>query len=162
MHNETAAANGELGPWAPLQFLLGEWVGTGSGEPGGEGPGHARFTFDLDGKILVRRSHSEYAPLPGEATGISHDDLLIVYRPAPVEGFRAIYFDSEGHVINYRVYFPEKQPAVVCESEDSAQGPRFRLEYELAADGGLANAFSIALPGQDFKVHVHGITHRKG
>lgn len=161
MQNEATVGEGDLDTWAPLQFLLGEWVGTGSGEPGEEGTGHAAFTLDLDGKILVRRSRAEYAPRPGEATGVSHEDLLIVYRVGAQEGFRAVYFDSEGHTINYRVYFPEKQPGVIFESEAATPGPRFRLEYDLAPDGGLATAFSIAPPGQGFAVHVRGVTHRR-
>lgn len=85
-------------PWAGWQFLLGDWVATGSGEPG-EAVGHFSFSFDLDKKIIVRKNRADYPPRPGEARGFSHVDLLIVYPSPSDTQFRAIYFDNEGHCI---------------------------------------------------------------
>jgi hypothetical protein len=147
-------------PWARWQFLVGSWEGTGSGEPG-EGAGTFSFAYELDGKILVRRSRVDYPPKPGEKTGLTHQDLVIVYPSSEGSSFRAIYFDTEGHVINYLVTFPEKQPAVVFESDPSQPGPRYRLTYDADAKGILAVTFSIAPPGGPFKVYVAGTSRRK-
>lgn len=45
--------------WSSLRFLLGDWIGEGSGNPG-QGTGSFTFAFDLDEKILIRRNHMEY------------------------------------------------------------------------------------------------------
>ncbi len=147
-------------PWSHWQFLVGTWEGGGSGEPG-EGLGGFSFAFDLDEKILVRKSRVDYPAKPGEKTGLSHRDLLIVYPSAAGANFRAIYFDSEGHVINYGVTFPEQQPSVIFESDPSQPGPRFRLAYDLDSKGTLKITFSIAAPGGPFKVYVQGTAQRK-
>ena len=51
-------------PFAPLRFLVGEWEGTGGGAPG-QGGGRFSFAPELGDRVLVRRSHSEYAGKDG-------------------------------------------------------------------------------------------------
>lgn len=100
-----------------LQFLVGNWTGEGTGQPGA-GQGDFSFAPELDGHVLVRRSFNQLA------SGPRHEDLLIVY----LEGEpRAIYFDSEGHVIHYTVSVPAAN-SVVFESKDA---PGYRLSYAL-------------------------------
>src|ERR1700749_2872292 len=78
--------------WAKWSWLMGEWKGEGSGEPG-KGGGVFSFKPDLDSKILVRKSHSEY-PASGTKPAIIHDDLMIVYPDFPGNPSKAIYFDN--------------------------------------------------------------------
>jgi hypothetical protein len=147
-------------PWAGLKFLVGEWQGLGSGAPG-EGEGGTSFAFNLDGKILVRNNWAKYPPKPGEKTGPSHLDFMIIYPEAGSGSLRAIYFDNEGHVIQYAVTFPAQRNAVVFETAAGQPGPRFRLTYELKANGVLDNVFWIAPPGGEFKVYVQGSLKKK-
>jgi hypothetical protein len=143
-------------PWLRLEFLLGEWQGLGSGAPG-EGEGGCTFAFGLDRKILVRKNWAKYPPKGGETAGVSHEDLMIVY-PAPGENaFRAIYFDNEGHTIEYTsVTFPASGEGAIFETSAAAPGPRFRLVYQARPDGMLDNFFLIAAPGGEFKPYVTG------
>lgn len=91
-------------PWTPFQFLVGNWSGTGSGKPG-EAAGTSSFSFDLGRKVLIRRNKVEFPPQPGEKLGTIHEDLMIIYHQSGDSQFRAIYFDNEGHIINYAVPF---------------------------------------------------------
>jgi hypothetical protein len=59
------------------------------------------------------------------ASGPRHEDLMIVYMDGEVP--RAIYFDSENHIIKYDVKFPSGN-AVVFESDGP---PGYRLSYTL-------------------------------
>ena len=63
--------------WDKWSWLMGTWKGEGNG-----GPGKASSTFsfatELDKKIIVRKSHSEY-PATKDKPKIVHDDLLIFY-----------------------------------------------------------------------------------
>jgi hypothetical protein len=147
-------------PWEGWQFLIGEWVGEGGGEPG---QGSAVFTFspDLDNKVLVRRSHMDFPATPFRPA-VVHDDLLIVYQD-PDQSRRAIYFDNEGHVIHYSVEISEKQDTVTFLSEKLPSEPRFRLSYWKTPEATLTTRFEIAPPGQPeaFSVYVEGNARRK-
>src|ERR1019366_7193720 len=121
--------------WGPVQFLAGRWTGEGGGGPG-QGAGSFSFEPDLQGKVLVRKNLAEYPPANGKP-GFRHDDLTIVYR----EGgqLKAIYFDSEAHVIRYDVKGVEGGVAFVTEA--GASGPRYRLTYTSSGKDALKIKF---------------------
>ncbi len=146
--------------WQRWTFLLGDWVGTGTGKPG-EGSGVFSFRPELDGRILVRKNRVEYPARDGSGPGSVHEDLLIVYPAPGGPGFRAIYFDNEGHAIPYRVILSAAGPSVVFESEGTPGETRFRLSYEAAAGSDLVIAFSIASPGEGFRVYTSGTARKK-
>jgi hypothetical protein len=148
-------------PWAPFQFLVGDWSGVGSGQPREVVSGSTSFSFDLGQNILIRKNRAELAPKPGEKSGAVHEDLVIIYRQPAEPPFRAIYFDSEGHVINYSVSFPARQQSVVFESDVSEKAPRFRFIYELGPDDLLSGEFDIAPPGGEYKIYTKGL-QKKG
>jgi hypothetical protein len=88
--------------WKKLEFLLGNWSGS-AGEkdtPLGAGQGGFSFEPELNQKIVVRHNHAAYN------TGVRHEDLMVIYLDAPNDTPRAIYFDTEGHVIRDRLTFP--------------------------------------------------------
>ena len=131
--------------WAKFDFLLGNWVGV-AGEkdtPLGAGQGGFSFESSLNKKIIIRRNRAEYDK------GATHDDLMVIYlENSP----RAIYFDSEGHVIRYNTAFPAKD-SIVFESDGSQPGQKYRLSYWLEA-GVLKGKFEVAPPGADFKAYL--------
>jgi hypothetical protein len=94
------------GLWQPLEFLVGEWRGEGSGGPG-QGSGGFTFAWDLQKAVLVRKNHAEYPAQQGRPAAV-HDDLTVI----SVEGdrLRADYWDNEGHVIRYAVGAPPGKP----------------------------------------------------
>jgi hypothetical protein len=152
-----AASAAPNDPWGGLRALLGDWTAEGGGAPGASTSASFSFALNLGDRIVVRKSHSEYAPKPGEKQGIVHDDLMVVYPDGP--GLKAIYFDNEGHVIEYGVTCPTER--AVFETGASAPGPRFRLEYALKGRGVLAITFSIAPPGGAYETHLSGTAHRR-
>ncbi len=147
--------------WDRLQFLIGSWSSPVSGQPGQGLSGSTTFSYDLEKKVIVRKSRAEFAPGPGETKGLVHEDLLVIYQQPDESQFRAIYFDNEGHVIHYSLTFPAKQPAVVFESEESATSPRARLIYEIAAEDTLVTEFFVASPGGELLSHVKGTVKRE-
>jgi hypothetical protein len=131
-----AQTAGTADPWAACRFMMGAWIGTeGAGQPGDAVAGGFTLAFDLGDKVLIRRSQADYAPKPGEKTGKSHHDLMIVYRLAGETQLRAFYVDDEGHAINYLVSAP-KENVAVFETDAVEHGPRFRLDYQLNPDRG--------------------------
>ena len=147
--------------WAPWRFLLGKWTAAASGEPG-EGKGTFSFAVELQGKILVRKGRTDFPATPARAA-FAHEDLLIVYAEAGAAPNHAIYFDNEGHVIQYRTTFDTQGKVLTFLSESSPQAPRQRLTYTQNADGTLKVSFALAPPGKPeaFVTHVEGVAHRE-
>jgi hypothetical protein len=147
--------------WEPYRFLVGEWTGDGSGEPG-KGSGRFSFAWDLQEKILVRRNRAEYAAANGRAAS-SHEDLMVMYRPDQSGRCNAIYFDSEGHVINYAVTISDDKRTLTFLSDNVPTAPRFRLSYTKGADDSMVIKFEIAPPGKSegFKNYLVGAARRQ-
>jgi len=136
-------------PFQGLEFLIGKWTGI-AGEkdtPMGSGQGSFSFQRELESKIIVRRNASEYT------SGSRHDDLMVIYLDAPKDTPRAIYFDSEGHVIRYNIAVPSPGRAVF-ESDGTQPGPRYRLTYWVES-GSLNGRFEVAPPGGEFKAYMN-------
>jgi hypothetical protein len=154
--SSTAVAKPQsAGLWQPLQFLVGEWTAEGGGDPG-QGSGSFSFRFDLDKKILIRQNRSDY-PATKDRPAFSHGDLMVIYPDSQSGGFRAIYFDNEEHVIEYRVRVAaEGNVEFVSSPVDGS--PRFRLTYAKSTDNALAVKFEVAPPGNPdtFKTYVEG------
>jgi hypothetical protein len=143
--------------WGPAQFLIGHWTGDGAGQPG-QGTGSFSFTPDLQGKVLVRKSFAAYPAANGKPAS-RHDDLMIVYRDGPSRELRAMYFDSEEHVIPYAVK-PADGGGVVFVTEGSSTTMRYRLTYTGTATDALKLKFEIAPPGKEFATYLEATAHR--
>ena len=134
--------------WKKLEFLLGKWTGS-AGEkdtPLGAGQGGVSFEPELDRKIIVRRNRAAYD------SGVRHEDLMVIYVDTPGDTPRAIYFDTEGHVIHYNLNFPAPD-RVIFESDRSQAGPRYRLSYTLNGSA-LDGKFEVAAPGSEYKTYM--------
>jgi hypothetical protein len=146
--------------WKPLEFLLGTWdAKTRGGSAGAASSGTYTFQLELRGHVLAR--HSSNADCKGPADfDCEHADLFYVYQESPGKPLKAIYFDNEGHVINYELTTPAPNTAVFI-SPSSQPGPQFRLVYELK-DGTMEGRFQLRMPGQsEFKSNLEWSGKRK-
>jgi hypothetical protein len=137
------SAQAALAKWKSLQFLLGTWEArTVSSKP--QVVGTYSFQPELNGTVLARHSSQDSCKGPADFS-CDHHDLLYIFRAASGDGFQAIYFDNEGHVIHYNVMQPS--PVSVIFQSEPGPGPQFRLTYQLAGDV-LHGKFEVAPPGQ--------------
>lgn len=137
--------------WAPLAFLAGEWIGEGGGP--GEGSGGFSFLPEQNGTVLVRKNRADYAASKDQPA-FSHTDLMIVYLEDAK--FRAIYFDSEDHVIHYDVEPSGDGKSVQFLSKN------YRLTYSKTGASTVAIKFEIAPPDQPgaFKTYIEAKARR--
>jgi hypothetical protein len=148
-------------PWSKWDYLLGDWIGDGTGESGAAKGGFS-IKADLDKNILVRTNHVEVAATKDRPASV-HDDLMIVYSDNNGTSAKAIYFDNEKHVINYIVTYVESENTIILTSEIKAGAPRFRFTYKKIDDGKIKMLFDIAPPDKPevFSKYIEGTGHRK-
>ena len=111
---------------------------------------------------MVRRNRADY-PATKDRPAFSHTDLMVIYPEQEGRAMRAIYFDNEGHVINYSVNLAQDRTTVTFLSDPSPSSPRFRFIYNKAKNDTMTFRFDIAPPGnpEAFKKYLEGALHRK-
>ncbi|MGA7721817.1 MAG: hypothetical protein WCA84_11655 [Ignavibacteriaceae bacterium] len=146
--------------WKQWHFIIGDWLGEGRGKTG-QSTGSFSFDFDLQKRILIRKSTANY-PAGNDKQTYSHNDLMIIYKE-PSNSTQAIYFDNEGHVINYSVNFSDDQNSIIFLSTPSQNEPIYRLTYIKINNQKLDIKFEIARPDTpgSFSTYLEATAHRK-
>ncbi len=145
-----APAPAKLG--AKWQALLGEWKGE---NPSGGSSGACGFHLDLADHVIIRTNHAVLDAAGGRPAG-AHDDLMIIYPGATEDKGKAVYFDNEGHVIEYDADWSADGNTLTFLSKPAA-GPRFRLTYQKSDAKTFSVTFEMAPPGQTaLKVYTSG------
>jgi hypothetical protein len=142
--------------WDKWNWLIGEWIGEGSGQPG-QGKGTFSFSFDLDKNIIIRKSHSDYPPTDTKPL-ILHDDLMIIYYDSVRNPNKAVYFDNESHTIFYTATFSEKTITLI--SSKSTNVPIFRLIYSMIDTETVNTRFEMSQDGVKFMTYIEGKSKR--
>jgi len=138
--------------WDQWNWLTGEWVGEATGQPG-IGGGTFSFKTDLDQNVLIRKSHSEYLAT-ADKPKIIHNDLMIVYPDFSGIPSKAIYFDNEGHTINYSIGYSDK--TIILTSDKIPNIPVFRLTYSLLDKETINTKFEMSQDGEKFFTYIEG------
>ena len=108
------------------------------------------FTPDLDQKILVRKGHAEYNQLRADPK--VHNDLMVIYPGYSGTPAKAVYFDNEGHSINYTFTVSDK--SIIFTSEKTNFAPVFRMGY-YKVDSNVVNAkFETSSDGTTFQTYM--------
>jgi len=158
-----AQQSGSTVDWSSLKFLEGTWVGEGTAETGQSGSGSCSFEPGLQGKVLLRKNHSEYPAANGRPT-IMHDDVMIIYQDKGRHQLRAFYTDNEGNIINYTVRASEDGKSAVFLGDSEPGARRYRLTYVLAKPDHMTITFEMAPPEtpDKFQKFIEGKLKRQG
>jgi hypothetical protein len=154
-HASQAAAPALSAAWTAL---LGDWKGEGGGAPGA-GTGGESFRYDLDKHVITRRGTSDY-PAANGRPATHHEDFTVIYPPPSGDEASAVYFDNEGHVVNYSASWSSDGKTLVFVSTGDARGPQYRLTYTMLGPNRLGISFEVAPPGGPFKTYVTGVNTR--
>ena len=153
----TTTSIAQTNTWDKCKWLIGDWVGEGSGKPG-EGKGWFSLKEDLSGKVLVRKNHSEYPAANGKPETI-HDDLMIIYTDNNGDPSKAVYFDNEGHNINYSISYTGT--TIIFMSDKIPNAPVFRLTYTAINTDTVGIKFEMSQDGEKFMTYTDGKCSRK-
>jgi len=142
--------------WAPVRFLVGEWEGTASGEPG-TGKVVRRYEVILKERFLSERSQSTFAPTDKAKPGEVHEHLslfshdrkrnTLVFRQFHQEGFVVTYVLNRALGSSSRLVFESEQLENVPESWKA------RETYERQSDGEFTETFELSQGGKPYTVY---------
>jgi len=153
---QAVAAEASPDPWKPVRFLLGEWRGTASGQPG-TGTVSRRYELVLGNRFVHERNTSTYLPRqPGKA-GEVHEHWSFMSYDRAQKVIRLRQFHQEGFVNSYVLsHRASSATKLVFESEqfenlDNAW--RARETYEVVSGDEFVEIFELAPPGKPFEVY---------
>jgi hypothetical protein len=142
--------------WQPVRFLIGNWDGTTSGEPGA-GTVKRSYEFVLNGNFIQERNTSTYSPQEGNPKGevhhhlsfISYDRMrrILVLRQFHEESFVNLYTLNPSASSATRLVFESES----FENLDNAW--RARETYEIVSNDEFIEIFELAPPGREFAVY---------
>jgi hypothetical protein len=150
--------------WEPFKYFVGNWEGTGKGQPG-ESKMQREYKFVLNGKFLHAQNRSVYEPQSENPKGEIHEDwgLLsfdksrkqFVLRQFHVEGFVSEYvMTSAGGDGKTFVFTTER-------IENIPAGWRARETYRILSADEFVEEFALAPPGKDFELYSESRHKRK-
>jgi hypothetical protein len=142
-------------PWAPIQFLVGEWQGESEGQPG-KGTVRRSYDFVLGDKFLHERNVSSYPPQPKNEKGeIHHHWSLFSYDKAR-RSLVLRQFHQEGFVNQYVMAPASAAGAVVFESEALENVPagwKARETYQVVSGDEFVETFELASGAGAYEVY---------
>lgn len=142
--------------WQPLRAFVGEWKGTGGGEPG-RGDYSRSYRFIFEGKFIEVRNQTVYPKQAKNPKGEMHEDIGYISYDKVRKVFVFRQFHSEGFVNQYRlesISTDGKTIVFLSEAlENLPAGFRSRETYRITGPDEFNETFEIAEPGEDFAIY---------
>jgi hypothetical protein len=146
--------------WKDFEFLIGDFVAAGGGVPGAAS-GSTSLHPIMNGTVLERTNRAEYPAANGRPAFV-HEDRLYIYRDPQANALRGLYFDPEGHVIQYRITLEPSTRKIQMVSDPIPGQPRYRFTYSGSGADEFDTVFEIAPPDhpEEFSAYVSGKAKR--
>ncbi|MDP3740089.1 MAG: hypothetical protein Q8R02_22080 [Hyphomonadaceae bacterium] len=147
----------------PLARFVGNWRGTGAGEPGASAVERS-YAPVLGGRFIEVRNRSTYAPQPANPKGEVHDDVgylsfdgarkLFVLRQFHIEGFFNQYAATTADFTDGKLVFASEA------LENIPASFKARETYVFSSADAFEEIFEIAEDGAKFEVYSHNMLTR--
>jgi hypothetical protein len=142
-------------PLASLDFLIGRWQTSSSGEPG-TGTGEREYIKILGGRFLEGHNRVVYPPQEKNPKGETHEDRSVFSFDRTRKRLVLRQFHAEGFVNQYVAELPATAGVVVFTSEaieNIPAGWRARETYTRRGADEVEEMFEVAEPGKEFAVY---------
>jgi hypothetical protein len=145
-----AHAEGNETGLARLSFMIGEWRGTSSGDPG-EGKVERVCSKVLNDRFIECRTTTTYPAQPKNPKGEVHVDRAFYSYDKGAKKLHLRQFQGEGFVNSYGE--TEALVFLTVEIENIPAGWRARETYTVVSADGWSERFELAEPGKDFALY---------
>lgn len=143
-------------PWAPIRFIVGNWQGTSTGQPG-EGTVVRQYEFILKQRFIHEKNTSTYPPQEKNKKGEVHEHLsyisydkarkLLVLRQFHVEGFVNQFVLNKDASTATKLVFDSE----VFENLNNKW--KARETYDVLGPEEFTETFELAPPNKPFQVY---------
>lgn len=152
-------------PLAPLRFLIGEWQGVASGQPG-EGTALRSYETILKDRFIQERNTSTYPPQARNKAGEMHEHQSLFSYDGARKAILFRQFHQEGFVITYALNPSLSTTSrLVFDSEQVENVPRTwraRETYDLVSADEFTETFELAQGDKPYAVYSRNrFTRRK-
>jgi hypothetical protein len=142
--------------WEPFEFFIGNWIGTGTGQPG-NGQYERTYALTLGDQFIEVKNKATYPPRDGATHGEIHEDRGFISYDQTAKNFVLRQFHQEGFVNTYRnetISGDGKTIVFVTESiENIPPGWKARETYRIMGKSSFIETFELSEPGKDFFVY---------
>ncbi|GET21998.1 heme-binding beta-barrel domain-containing protein [Prolixibacter denitrificans] len=141
-------------PLEQLNFLIGDWMGTGSGYGDTKSKVEVSFYYIMQGKFIEMDAESRFAPKGKNNKGQFHqekgffsydeDRKLIIYRQFSNDGYVNQYYLNDTISTAHTLVFDTER------TENFVPDGKARWIIQKEGDQHLSTSFNVAFPKQDF------------
>lgn len=150
--------------WEPFRYFVGNWEGTGNGQPG-VSKTQREYRFVLSNKFLQVQNKSTYEPQPRNPKGEVHEDWGFMSFDKTRKKFVLRQFHVEGFVNQFVMSSSSADGKTMVFTTESIEnipaGFRARETYKILGPDEFVEVFEIAEPGKDFELYSENHYQRK-
>lgn len=150
--------------WAPMRFMVGDWQGTASGEPG-TGTVVRHYEFILGGQFMHERNTSTFPPQEKNKAGEVHEHWSLFSHDKKRKTLLFRQFHQESFVVTYALNPALSTPSrLVFDSEQAENIPsswKARETYDLISADEFTETFELSQAGKPFAVYSRNHFRRR-
>ncbi len=145
---------GQTNPFEKINFILGEWSGTGSGFGNEKSTIQSSFQLVMDGKYIEVKNESKFDPTTNKPEGEHHIDKgfisfdksrkVIVFRQFNNEGYINRYVLNESASGDSELVFETE------EIENFVPGGKARWTIKKISDTQIQTIFDVSFPNNEY------------
>lgn len=143
--------------WGPFKYFLGQWEGTGKGEPG-VAKVEREYQTLLNAKFIQIKHKSVYAPQEKNPKGETHEEIGFISYDRGRKSFVMRQFHIESFVNQLRAETVAEDGKLIVFTSEAIEnipaGWRARETYRILNEHEFTETFELAGPGKDFQVYI--------
>ena len=141
-------------PFAPLDFMIGSWSGTGTGFGNATSKIESDCRPIMNGQYIHFTNHSIFEPTERNPEGEYHEDLGIISYDKKRNQLIYRQFNIEGYVNRYILNDSlSNDSTLIFETEfieNFVEGGKARITIRKTGTDALETVFEVSMPGREF------------
>ena len=150
----TAVSTTQDNEFERIEFVLGQWAGTGTGFGNSTSVIESHFISIMDGRYIEVKNDSKFEPTENNPEGENHVDWGIISYDKSRKKIVYRQFNNEGYVNQYVLNDSlSDDSTAVFETEkieNFVDGGKARLTIKKKSQNEIETIFDVSFPGREF------------